>query len=718
MVSCRLILRSVCLIDRPNQKLFCSGDEVKIMKMYNLILHWFREHSGFGLYAFSLFVVMSGAYLFFVGWMGFNFDDWEGVFLYRQGFSPEQVWNYFLIDRPFSSLVHLVFHPVLGTSAEAWHIFVLVLHWMAILFIVQGLLILFPSHIMPIGWIGFLLALYPGLTFHFVPRTSAPHYVSMFLFALSFWLMLRAYQQAQGRYWLIALSVVLALAQVLIVEYFAAMELVRFLILLYFFQREFPAHRGRIWVRALMAWLPYLTVFLIFVVFKFQVLPLLAQEEGLQAKHQMVMVQSLLQSPLPTIVEYTNIILRDVIHAVVFAWLLPITPAEVNIASKSFVVSWLLGAFFAALATFVMWGWCQKNKLSAHHLPAAWQVASLSLFVILLGGLPFWLIGREATVGLWSSRFLLAPVLGAVPLVVLVIVGLTGLHRQQVANLALAVLLTGSFSYQFREANRYTLFWEYQRQYYWQLKWRAPGLKPKTFILSPNTPFLRNSSYQIAYAVNLVYAPGNADTDSRYWWFDGPDSLRDFSTQQYKPGIPVFASMRNIRFESDMNAALPVLGRPSRGCLQVLTDTYYQGQPLLSPEEEQLFELAKDGLILQAGPDMPIDVFGPEPEHGWCYYYQKAELARDFDDWQTVRLLWEQIEQKNLRAVYGPNYAPFIESLARNQEWKSAVELTIQAGKTTKEARPFFCNFWQMRLSSLPGFAEWWPEIQREFDCP
>lgn len=42
-----------------------------MIKFYNPISRWFREHGGFGLYAFSLFVVMAGAYLLLVGRMGF-----------------------------------------------------------------------------------------------------------------------------------------------------------------------------------------------------------------------------------------------------------------------------------------------------------------------------------------------------------------------------------------------------------------------------------------------------------------------------------------------------------------------------------------------------------------------------------------------------------------------------------------------------------------------
>ncbi len=687
-----------------------------MVKLSNLLLRWFKEHGGFGLYALSLFLVMAGAYLLLVGRMGFNYDDWEGIFLYRQGFSTQDVWNYFLIDRPFSSLVHWVFHPILGTSVEGWHLLVLVLHWAAILFLVKSLLILFPGQILPIGWIGFLLAMYPGLTRHFVARTSAPHYLSMFLFALSLWLMMRAYKQGKWRHWMLAVSVALALAQVLIIEYFAAMEIVRFLLLLYFFNRENRGQPLRMIWRSFVAWLPYLTVFLVFVVFKFQILPGLAQQEGLSAKHEVSLIELLVQSPVPTILHYTNLILQDVVYAVFHVWLLPISYTELDVSSTSYIVSWLLGFFVAILASLTIMGWADKEG-KTETSPAAWQVILLALLTTLLGGLPGWLIGRQATVGIWSSRFLLPVVLGAVPLVVMLILGLTGKLRQHAAHLALAALLTGAFSYQFREANRYTLYWNYQHQYYWQLKWRAPGLVEKTFILAPNTPFIRNSDYQIAYGINLVYAPGNANTDSRHWWFDGPDTLRDYISQQYKPGRQVTASMRNIKFTSGMAFALPVLSRPSRGCVQVLTDTYYQGEPLLSYEENQLFELAKDGLVLAEGPAMPLDVFGPEPKHGWCYYYQKAELARDFENWGEVRSLWEQAQAQKLQATFGPEYAPFVEMLARSQDWKAAVELTHKAGKLTKDSRPFFCTFWQTRLSLLPGFAEWWPQIQEENAC-
>ena len=35
-------------------------------------------------------------------------------------------------------------------------------------------------------------------------------------------------------------------------------------------------------------------------------------------------------------------------------------------------------------------------------------------------------------------------------------------------------------------------------------------------------------------------------------------------------------------------------------------------------------------------PTLPAHIFGAEPPHDWCYYYQKASLARQLGDWAQV----------------------------------------------------------------------------------
>ena len=50
----------------------------------------------------------------------------------------------------------------------------------------------------------------------------------------------------------------------------------------------------------------------------------------------------------------------------------------------------------------------------------------------------------------------------------------------------------------------------------------------------------------------------------------------------------------------------------------------------------------EDVLTGVPGPAAPTRFFGAEPPHGWCYYYQKATLARQQNDWKTVASLGEK----------------------------------------------------------------------------
>ena len=44
-------------------------------------------------------------------------------------------------------------------------------------------------------------------------------------------------------------------------------------------------------------------------------------------------------------------------------------------------------------------------------------------------------------------------------------------------------------------------------------------------------------------------------------------------------------------------------------------------------------------------------IFGYEPEHDWCYYYQKASLARQIGDWEEIGRLYDQTRKLGLKAI-------------------------------------------------------------------
>ncbi len=110
--------------------------------------------------------------------------------------------------------------------------------------------------------------------------------------------------------------------------------------------------------------------------------------------------------------------------------------------------------------------------------------------------------------------------------------------------------------------------------------------------------------------------------------------------------------------------------------------------------------------LIQAAPatpaSLPGEVFDPGPETSWCYYFQKADLARQMGNWQKVA----EIGEIAFRLDNSPNHAservPFIQGYAYTGKWARAVELTAQTIEINKFMGPMLCDTWQDILRNAP----------------
>lgn len=673
----------------------------KIKKQFNQaylkLTSWINPLVGFRMYAVVLLLVMLVSHKLLINNLGFYYDDWEGVLLQKQQFSFSQIWEYFLVDRPFSALIHYLIAPIIGTKPIAWHLLGLGINWLAIIFIEKTLLRIWPHKLLEIGWIGLLLGVYPGITRQFVVRTSMPHYISFLFFSLSMWLMVKAVQETKNRWINLPISLFLALMQMLLIEYFSGLELIRPLILYYLFKQE-DNSTGKACLKALRKWVPYLAIFLLFILFRLTLLPQI-QQASMTVKNVPWILRASLQSFFSLFMQQIQIILQDLDYAVLYVWSQTIIPADIDIRAKTTLLAWFIGFLLAGLTLVFMELWHRKKSDTNNEtVPYPGLILLICLAAMLLGGLPVWAIGRQVIVGMWSSRFLFGIVIGAVSFIVIVFSWMFGKKGYSGLNMILAIFLLMSISYQIRIAKSYALTWGYEKDYYWQLKWRAPALETGTFILSPYTPFLYNADYQLAYAINVLYAPGNNSEEMKYWWFDGPDDIIDYTTDTYPAQREIDHQFRSLSFKSNMEQALPVIYKPTRGCLQVL-DSVYEAEPLLLPEERSLFSTIKPGLILNKEIPVPTDIFGKEPAPNWCYYFQHAELARSEKKWEEILTYWNEAQNKNQKPKYGPEYLPFMEASAQQNEWEQAYTILEKAYRTTEKMEPFLCFNWE-RISA------------------
>ncbi|HLO27514.1 MAG TPA: hypothetical protein VK249_00170, partial [Anaerolineales bacterium] len=227
---------------------------------------------------------------------------------------------------------------------------------------------------------------------------------------------------------------------------------------------------------------------------------------------------------------------------------------------------------------------------------------------------------------------------------------------------------------------------------------RAPALQPGTALFTFEQPSLFVTHYSDAgFAFNILYHYQTEDGSLPYWFFS-----RRFHFD-YKPDMWFKYQLRGLVFEGNTSDGIAVLHQEGAKCLRVL-DQVYTYDRVLGDGRDVLLAVSNPDRIL-ADPNAPLpdpEIFGPEPAHNWCYFFEKADLARQVKDWQTVLSLYKQAKGQGLAPEYGAEYVPFIEAYAQTGEWQKAYDMTLQAQDLTHELSRMLCANW-LRFGQDPS---------------
>ena len=131
--------------------------------------------------------------------------------------------------------------------------------------------------------------------------------------------------------------------------------------------------------------------------------------------------------------------------------------------------------------------------------------------------------------------------------------------------------------------------------------------------------------------------------------------------------------------------------------------------------------LSNAGQILNSSDAMMPPMYGPEPVHGWCYYYEKADLARQFGDWETVTRLGDEAFALDDYPNNPLERFVFIEGYAHREDWDRALKLSRESYKVSKEYVGLpLCLLWQrIETETAPGLErdEAISEARKAFAC-
>lgn len=640
-------------------------------------------------YPAALFVMAAATYGYVLTSLGYYWSDWEVVFFTK--LAPALQFGYYTDDRPFPWVYQLVYFLV-GSQPIGWQIATLLFRWAGTLFFVYALIQFWPEYKKQFFWVGALLLVYPGFVQQAQSAAFSRHIMTLLLFTLSIYLMALAIRLPKFARFLFPLSWIVTFMHLFTIEYFGGLELVR-PILIWVLVANGNRKDFRLLRKVALYSLPYVLITAFFLWARFVYYPTVFQTGfGNFPDIYELRLGDITGSLLGTTLNFLNRSFLDLLYITLQVWTDSITGFDGFTLNRP--IAWLafgLGALFAL--AFAFFYNTNEDEPSTRSSPVPMILVGLLLFIT--SALPIWVMGKQISGGGWNVRFTLAPMFGAT----LMVVGLVLLFvRPSGQKWFLGFLLMFSVATQVWIANIYRRDWKIQPEYYWQLYWRVPALQPNTAIFSYAYPSgLITHELDATWAINLLYHFQTEDGSMPYF-FINPE--REIYFQQ---NTPIQERVRNMRFDGNTSAAVSVVHQTDDACLRVL-DTVYMYDPLLSDGIEKLLPMSNLSRIIpgveSVSPD--TDIFGAEPAHTWCYFFEKADLARQMKDWSAVLVLYKQAQKLGLNPEYGAEYIPFIEAFAQTGDWQKAYDLTVVAEELTPNHKKILCANWA-RLAQIPS---------------
>jgi hypothetical protein len=343
----------------------------------------------------------------------------------------------------------------------------------------------------------------------------------------------------------------------------------------------------------------------------------------------------------------------------------------------------------------------------------------LGLFLLPFAGTPFWLTGLSISLAHPASRFTLPFMLA----VCLIVVGLIDLIKLPQVRYGFLTLLIGlAAGRQFLWSTDYLRDWQAQKNLFWQMTWRAPGLKPNTLVLmNEELSFYADNS--ISAPLNWIYAPENHSDQIDYVLFY-PTNRLDDSLPALQKDIPIHYNYIAGRFDGDTSQVVAFYYDPP-ACLRLLEPDLDSNNRFIQDESHmrEASILSNSEQILASSSAIMPAIYYPEPTPGWCYYFEKADLARQFGDWKEVAKLGDAAFKLDDHPNNPVERFVFIEGYAHVGDWDRALKLSKESYQVSKDyVRPLLCQLWKRietdTADGLPeGRSEALTEVKNMFAC-
>lgn len=609
-----------------------------------------------------LLLISAAVYLPNIGKMTYFKDDW--YYIYDGMIAGAKVFHeMFRIDRPARGYFFEFYFSMFGPNPLPYHLGVFFWRGLSAIGALWIFNILWPKERKFAFLAALLFAIYPGYFWWISAIEYQPMIASLALQIFSIAFTLKSIQ-ALNRFSKIAYlagAILTGWVYIALVDYAIGMEVFRFLCVYLLVGRN--SHL-KVWNRladTFKVWIWNLLIPLGF--FIWQIFFFNNERKATDIDTQL---RVFFGNPAATGTEWFFQLYNSLLNLGVLAWInqFPAFLQELRLRDTAYGL--LISALVVLLVIFVermikpSEDVDARDGVSAVHKKEALLLGALGM---VFGVLPVIMANRYVNITGFSHYGLPASLAASVFLIGFI--DILSLQPARVLTLY-AVIAAASLAHYGISASAVTE--EVALQKFWrQVSWRIPMLRSgTTLVIHYPLPGMGDGGYGLMEAANVIYFPEPTGQIPVHYPVAGltlnsetlPDILKGelFKQTQY----------RSHTVDFDYGNLLVISQPTLTSCVHVIDGN----QPLISTYDPVNVTLAApsskiENVIADASPVVPPEyIFGEEPEHNWCYYYQKADLASQLGKWDEVVALSEAAIRLDLAPEDRSEWLPFLKAYA------------------------------------------------------
>jgi hypothetical protein len=593
-------------------------------------------------------------------------DDWYYA-LDRTIGGPQAFHEMFRIDRPARGYFFELYYRLFGIEPAPYHLAGFAWRLLMGASTMWLFLLLWPKQREAALLIALLFLIYPGYTRWMEGFEDQPKAVSLFLQVTSFALTLQAIQArrpaARVACWLG--SILSGWGYLALIDYAMGMEAFRFLCVFAFVNRGRAdltiIKKGIATLRAAFPAIFVLGGFLFWRIFLFH-----NERPETDIKLQL---EKLIQSPLTQGAWWLIRLVQSVVNDTVVAWSGYLFQDLFKMDLSKVVLGLIIGLVTTAITILGIF-WMKKyhwveQPARPEDCPPRWQNEAIwiGLLGVIAGVVPVVMANRSVEFGALSHYGLPASLASATLLVGL----LYSLRPNSMRVAAGAMLVLLAVLTQYTAGEKVTREEQIISNFWQQVAWRAPGIREATgLVVNYPTITIGEDIDMVFGPANFMYYPETTnELPVRYKLF--PTKQYPWTVKEYLAGGKVKIEYRSHYGVIDYEHLLVLSQGTVDSCVHII-DRQWPWYSYNDPDE--ILVIGQSSYIrnifpkADKAPNLPTSIMGAEPEHGWCYYFEKAELALQQQDWNTITTLEDEAARLGLKPAERLEWMPFLQAYA------------------------------------------------------